>query len=268
MGNPPAHRPRKRFGQNFLRDQNVIQRIVDAVNPAPEDHIVEIGPGEAAITSKLVAACRRLDAIELDRDLAPRVAERCGNPDNMYVHNVDALRFDFCELDEGSGLRIVGNLPYNISTPLLFHLLDQARCIRDIHVMLQKEVVKRLASPPGNKSYGRLSVAIQARCDVVPLFDIGPGAFFPPPKVDSSVVRLVPRAEAIAAIRHPEFLNRILVEAFGKRRKTLRNSLKELVDAQTLEESGIDPGARAEVIPVEKYVVLANRLGDHQSDTE
>ncbi|WP_370608127.1 16S rRNA (adenine(1518)-N(6)/adenine(1519)-N(6))-dimethyltransferase RsmA [Solemya velum gill symbiont] len=255
-----AHTPRKRFGQNFLHDQGVIQRIVTAVNPQADQHLVEIGPGEAAITRLLVKECRHLDVIEIDRDLAPLVADTCGNPDNLTVHNADALKFDFCSLATSGKLRVVGNLPYNISTPLLFHLLEQADCVADLHVMLQKEVVERIAAPHGNKSYGRLSVAIQARCRVQPLFTIGPGAFRPPPKIDSAVVRLVPDADKIAAIKDPVLFNRVLVSAFSMRRKTLRNALKKVADTTTLESCGIDPSLRAEQIPVEAFVSLANCL--------
>ncbi|HHO69611.1 MAG TPA: 16S rRNA (adenine(1518)-N(6)/adenine(1519)-N(6))-dimethyltransferase RsmA, partial [Gammaproteobacteria bacterium] len=187
-----THRARKRFGQNFLHDPAVIQRIVAAVAPAPGQHLVEIGPGQGAITRPLLAACGELDVVELDRDLIEPLARRLADVGTLRIHNADALRFDFCGLAGDAGLRVVGNLPYNISTPLLFHLLAQAGCIEDMHFMLQKEVVARMAAAPGGGDYGRLSVMIQYHCEVTPLFGIGPGAFRPAPKVESAFVRLVP----------------------------------------------------------------------------
>jgi 16S rRNA (adenine1518-N6/adenine1519-N6)-dimethyltransferase len=254
------HIPRKRFGQNFLHDLYVIERIVAAIAPKPDQHLVEIGPGQCAITQLLVKACRQLDVIEIDRDLAPQVAVRCGHPANLHVHQADALTFDFCALRQTNLLRLVGNLPYNISTPLLFHLLEQADCISDMHVMLQKEVVARMAAAPGTADYGRLTVAIQARCQVEPLFTIGPGAFHPAPKVDSALVRLIPDSTKIQQIHNPAVLNKVLTHAFGMRRKTLRNALKPVADDSILIACDIDPSARAERIPVDRFVALSNRL--------
>ena len=257
------HQPRKRFGQNFLHDQAVIERIVNAIDPRQDQHLVEIGPGQGAITSRLIGRCSRLDVIELDRDLIP-LLRAAGESQAYRVHNGDALRFDYCSLaGRGEQLRLLGNLPYNISTPLLFHLLGQAQCIRDLHFMLQKEVVERIVALPGSKRYGRLSVAVQARCRCEMLFTIGPGAFTPPPKVDSAIVRLVPDPGVMAAIRHPRLLDVVLQEAFGQRRKTILNALKRRVDAPMLESVAIAPGTRAEMIPVDSYVRLANLIGKH-----
>ena len=187
------HIPRKRFGQNFLHDPAVIGRIVQAINPRPGDHLVEIGPGQGAITLPLLDAAGRLDVVELDRDLVGPLAERCRGIGELGVYNADALSFDYCALAGSGPLRVVGNLPYNISTPLLFHLLEQHRCISDMHFMLQKEVVDRMAARPGSGAWGRLGVMLQYRCRVTPLFTIGAGAFRPPPKVESAFVRLEPR---------------------------------------------------------------------------
>lgn len=254
------HIPRKRFGQNFLHDPAVIQRIVDAVEPRHGQHLVEIGPGQAAITRLLVGSCGHLDVIEIDRDLAPQVADKCGNPHNMTVHNADALKFDFCTLAPDETLRVVGNLPYNISTPLLFHLLDQAHCIDDMHLMLQKEVVERIVANHGSKTYGRLSVAIQARCKVESLFTIGPGAFHPAPKVDSALVRITPEPDRSKTIHNKAIFDRIILDAFSMRRKTIRNGLKKIATDSMLQTCGIDPSQRAEQIPVTQFVALANCL--------
>jgi 16S rRNA (adenine1518-N6/adenine1519-N6)-dimethyltransferase len=253
-----SHQPRKRFGQHFLHDPGVIRRIVAAIGPQPGDRLVEIGPGEGAITFELLRAVGRLDAVELDRDLVEPLRERSRGIGELVVHGADALRFDFCALATGGAkVRLVGNLPYNISTPLLFHLLDQSRCIRDMHFMLQKEVVERMAAGPGGKDYGRLSVMLQARCTVIPLFAIGPGAFRPPPKVDSAIVRLVPLAQP-PDIADQAVFARLVAAAFAQRRKTLRNGLKGLLSAEAIAGLGIDPGARAEQLALDDFVRLAN----------
>jgi len=253
-----SHQPRKRFGQHFLHDPGVIRRIVAAIGPQPGDRLVEIGPGAGAITFELLRAVGRLDAVELDRDLVEPLRERSRGIGELVVHGADALRFDFCALATGGAkVRLVGNLPYNISTPLLFHLLDQSRCIRDMHFMLQKEVVERMAAGPGGKDYGRLSVMLQARCTVIPLFAIGPGAFRPPPKVDSAIVRLVPLAQP-PDIADQAVFARLVAAAFAQRRKTLRNGLKGLLSAEAIAGLGIDPGARAEQLALDDFVRLAN----------
>jgi 16S rRNA (adenine1518-N6/adenine1519-N6)-dimethyltransferase len=253
------HRPRKRFGQNFLHDPRVIARIVAAIAPRPGDHLVEVGPGQGAITLELLKAAGRLEAVELDRDLIEPLVARCAGAGEFTVHQGDALKFDFCALaTDDRPLRLVGNLPYNISTPLLFHFLDQAGCIADMHFMLQKEVVDRMAAGPGSKTYGRLSVMLQTRCQVTPLFDIGPGAFNPPPKVDSAIVRLVPHAAPPFPIADPALFGRVVAQAFAQRRKTLRKSLQQLVPADAFARAGIDPAERPERLSPEQFAALSN----------
>jgi 16S rRNA (adenine1518-N6/adenine1519-N6)-dimethyltransferase len=253
------HRPRKRFGQNFLHDPQVIARIVAAVNPQPDDHLVEVGPGQGAVTVPLLQAAGRMDAVELDRDLIEPLLRQCAAAGELTIHQGDALKFDFCSLArDGRPLRLVGNLPYNISTPLLFHFLDQARCITDMHFMLQKEVVDRMGAGPGSKTYGRLSVMVQSRCRVMPLFDIGPGAFNPPPKVESAVVWLAPYAEPPTHIRDRARFEQIVAAAFAQRRKTLRNALRDLVSEDEMRHAGIQPAARAETLSPGDFARLAN----------
>ncbi|MEW7997418.1 MAG: 16S rRNA (adenine(1518)-N(6)/adenine(1519)-N(6))-dimethyltransferase RsmA [Candidatus Thiodiazotropha endolucinida] len=254
------HRPRKRFGQNFLHDPGIIQRIVQAIDPQPGDNLVEIGPGQGAITTELLSLIGRMQAIELDRDLVGPLAERCASLGELQIHNTDALKFDFTQLAVAERpLRVVGNLPYNISTPLLFHLLDQADQIRDMHFMLQKEVVDRMAAKPGSKTYGRLTVMLQARAEVTSLFNIGPGAFNPPPKVESAFVRLLPLKQSPYQIDDWDRFSRLVSQAFSQRRKTLRNSLGKLLTADAITAAGIDPGNRAEQLSVAEFVNLANQ---------
>lgn len=255
----PVHLARKRFGQNFLHDPAVIARIVAAIDAHPGEDLVEIGPGRGALTLPLLAACGRLQAVELDRDLlAPLQAAAAGGGE-LIVHNRDALRLDFCALRQGERrLRIVGNLPYNISTPLLFHLLEQATCIADMHFMLQQEVVERMAAAPGATAYGRLSVMLQYRCTVTPLFTIGPGAFRPAPKVESAFVRLVPHTVAPVTVRDERRFALLVRQAFSQRRKTLRNTLKGLLDTEAIAAAGIDPQIRAEQLDLAAFARLAN----------
>lgn len=255
-----AHRPRKRFGQHFLHDPAVITRIVRAIAPRPGERLVEIGPGRGVLTRALLDCGARLEVIELDRDLIPLLAD-LARPPRLLVHQGDVLRFDFAALAENGPLRVVGNLPYNISTPLLFRLLDQAAVVQDMHFMLQKEVVERMAAAPGTGAYGRLSVMIQYRCTVQDLFHIGPGAFTPPPKVESAFVRLVPHAVPPHRADNEALLARLVKQAFAQRRKTLRNALKGLAEAPDFTAAGIDPGARPETLSVAEYVALSNRLG-------
>jgi 16S rRNA (adenine1518-N6/adenine1519-N6)-dimethyltransferase len=250
------HRARKRFGQHFLVDTGVIDAILRAVSPGRDDTIIEIGPGQGALTAPLVRTGCTLHLVELDRDLVAELKARYADSTTVTVHEADALRFDFAAL--GKGLRIVGNLPYNISTPLLFHLLEQHEAIADMHFMLQKEVVDRIAASPGSKTYGRLSVMLQASLEAEALFDIGPSAFDPPPAVDSAVVRLYPKSRSAPRPSNPATFRALVAAGFAQRRKTLRNALREHVDMATLTAAGIDPGARAETIAVEDWIRLAD----------
>ncbi|MEZ5541979.1 MAG: 16S rRNA (adenine(1518)-N(6)/adenine(1519)-N(6))-dimethyltransferase RsmA [Pseudomonadota bacterium] len=257
-----THRPRKRFGQNFLHDPGIIAKILTAIAPQPGERLVEIGPGQGAITLPLLQAAGSLTVIEIDRDLIEPLRTRCRTAGELTIHNTDALRFDFCSLADAAGLRIIGNLPYNISTPLLFHLLDQSRCIHDMHFMLQREVVERMAASPGSGQYGRLSVMLQYRCQVCPLFTIGPGAFTPAPKVESAFVRLLPYAQAPVAVSDPALFARLVQQAFAQRRKTLRNTLRGLLEAEAIRAVGIDPAARAETLDLSDFAALANRAAE------
>lgn len=257
-----APRARKRFGQNFLRDRAVIDRIVRAVAPRPDQHLVEIGPGHGALTEQLVASGARLDVIELDRDLVPGLLAAYGLRPGFTLHSADALKFDFAALAGASdtSLRIVGNLPYNISTPLIFRLLDLTPRVQDMHFMLQHEVVQRLAATPGGKDWGRLGIMAQFHCRVEALFEVPPEAFAPQPKVRSAVVRLTPHAMADHHQCDKRDLGRIVQAAFAARRKTLRNNLKGLIDSPALEALGIDPGARAETLTLEQFVEITNAV--------
>ncbi|HEY9198487.1 MAG TPA: 16S rRNA (adenine(1518)-N(6)/adenine(1519)-N(6))-dimethyltransferase RsmA [Gammaproteobacteria bacterium] len=254
-----SHIPRKRFGQNFLHDAHVIGKIIAAIAPRPGQDLLEIGPGQGAITLPLLKACGRLQAVELDRDLLAPLAAAAAPIGELVLHNRDALRTDFCALrTDAQRLRVVGNLPYNISTPLLFHLLDQADCIEDMHFMLQKEVVERMAAAPGTEHYGRLSVMLQYRCKIEPLFSIGPGAFRPPPKVESAFVRLLPHRALPIRVRDEILFARVVQLAFGQRRKTLRNTLKGLLDDADFAALGIDPQIRAEQLGLADFARLAD----------
>ncbi len=253
------HTPRKRFGQNFLHDPAVIGRIVLAINPQPGEQLVEIGPGQGAITLPLLQAAGRLQVVELDRDLLAPLADKCREAGELVIHSADALTFDFCNLSAGEPLRVIGNLPYNISTPLLFHLLDQHDCIRDMHFMLQKEVVQRMAAQPGGRDRGRLSVMLQYRCRVTSLFTIGPGAFNPPPKVESAFVRLEPYDKPVVDVHDEKLFADLVRQAFSQRRKTLRNTLRGFLDTDEITAAGIDPSARAETLKLEEFAALANR---------
>ena len=253
-----AHRPRKRFGQHFLRDPSVLERIVAAIRPVPGDHLVEIGPGLGALTRPLLAAVGELDAVELDRDLLEPLRAHCADIGRLRLHHADALKFDFAALrGTGPRLRVVGNLPYNISTPLLFHLLDQASHLRDLHFMLQQDVVERMAAGPGEEAYGRLSVMLQYRCHVEPLFTVGPEAFRPPPKVRSAVVRLVPRETLPVAVRDERLFAEVVRRAFAQRRKTLRNALRGWLDIAQIEAAGVNPGARPETLDLAAFAALS-----------
>lgn len=252
------HTPRKRFGQHFLHAPAVIERIAGAINPREGDILVEIGPGEGALTAALLQRIRSLHAVELDRDLIPRLQERFG--DALKIHQADALRFDFSTLANEKGLRVVGNLPYNISTPLIFHLLSTPATILDMTFLLQLEVVQRLAASPGNKTYGRLSVMAQYQCRVEALFQVSPGSFRPPPKVDSALVRLTP-FDSIPWPANDEAVFASLVnQAFAQRRKTLGRALAGQVPPPAFKIAGIDPRRRAETLSVAEFVKLSNVL--------
>jgi 16S rRNA (adenine1518-N6/adenine1519-N6)-dimethyltransferase len=252
------HRARKRFGQHFLTDPGVIDAIVRAISPAADDSIVEIGPGHGAITEPLARSAAHLHLVELDRDLAARLQRQYRDRENVSVHEADALRFDFATL--GHRLRIVGNLPYNISTPLLFHLLRFRERIVDMHFMLQKEVVERMAAQPGSKAYGRLGIMLGCHLHVESLFDVPPEAFDPPPDVNSAVVRLDPLPPGTFAIENEFGLSSLVATAFMQRRKTLRNALKAEANTDDLEAVWIDPGLRPEQVSIEQYVALSNYL--------
>jgi 16S rRNA (adenine1518-N6/adenine1519-N6)-dimethyltransferase len=253
------HRARKRFGQNFLEDSGVISAIGNAISPQPNDHIVEIGPGLGALTSELIGRAKQLTLIELDRDLLPKLEQKFNHQDAWSILSADALEVDFSELAGSSQIRVVGNLPYNISTPLIFHLLEYAERIKDMHFMLQKEVVLRLTAKPGTGAWGRLSLMVQYFCETEFLLEVPPEAFNPAPKVVSAVVRLTPRTPPYPA-KDLNQLELVIKTAFAQRRKTLRNTLKSMFNTEQLIELGIDPGARAETLSLEQYVNLSNSL--------
>ena len=260
-----GHTARKRFGQNFLHDDYVIGQIVSAINPQHEQNLVEIGPGLGALTDPVCDEVEALTVIELDRDLAKRLREHPFNGDKLTVIEQDAMTMDFTELAKtmpvkDKGLRVFGNLPYNISTPLMFHLFSHAACVDDMHFMLQKEVVNRLAAGHGSKSYGRLSVMAQYYCKVMPVLNVPPGAFKPPPKVDSAVVRLIPHKTPPVDVASVATLERVCAQAFNQRRKTIRNSLKESLTEAQISALGINPTVRAEVLSLQDFATIANAV--------
>lgn len=260
------HRPRKRFSQNFLVDRHTIERIVAAVAPKRGDRLVEIGPGRGALTGPLLARVDRLTVIEIDRDLAE--ALRAAHPrSRLSVIAADALTVDLAALDEGQGLRVVGNLPYHISSPLLFHCAQYVPHIADLHFMLQAEVVDRMAAQPGTAEYGRLSVNLQAVFAVEKLFEVPASAFQPVPAVESAVVRLTPLGAARPYIRNQGIFETIVTAGFGQRRKTLRNALQRHIGAEALHQLGVDPGVRAETLPVAVFATIANAVALAQEDT-
>lgn len=250
---------RKRFGQNFLHDVRVIEQIVQAIDPQPDEALVEIGPGRGALTEPLLAACGRLDAVEIDRDLAAELRARFGTL-GLTLHEADALEFDFAALATARGrkLRIIGNLPYNVSTPLLFHLLQAHDSLLDLHIMLQREVIERICASPGSGEYGRLTVMLAPWVIAEHLFDVGPGAFRPAPQVWSAVARLVIRETPAFAV--DQRYAKVVAAAFSQRRKTLRNALRALLDAATIEACGIDPGVRPETLTPQEFGRLASAL--------
>ena len=257
------HKARKRFGQNFLIDDGIIARIARAVTPNANEQIVEIGPGKGAITELMIAGCPSLKVVELDRDLIPWLKVKFERYPDFEVIAADALKVDFAALAApGKPLRIVGNLPYNISTPLIFHLLSFIGKVQDMHFMLQKEVVQRMGAEPGSKTYGRLSVMVQYWCSVEYLFDVPPHCFSPAPKVDSAIVRLTPYAKPKVEAKDHPVLQELVTAAFSQRRKTLRNTLKQLMEVEQIDQLDFDMGRRPETISVQEYVFLANTLVD------
>ena len=256
------HVARKRFGQNFLHDQQVINRIISSIAPSMDDVLVEIGPGQAALTRPLQESGAELHLIELDRDLVARLEKQFSGCSNVIIHSCDALKVNLADITGGRRCRLIGNLPYNISTPLIFHVLQWKDLITDMHFMLQKEVVDRMAAGPGSRTYGRLSVMTQFRARVTPLFDVPPESFSPAPRVTSSIVRLQPLAQAPADAGSFKNMERVVSAAFSKRRKTLRNSLKELLSAEQILKAGIDPGQRAEQLSLSQMAALARSLPD------
>ena len=250
------HRPRKRFGQHFLTAPDVIEQIVSAIDPREGETVVEIGPGQGAITDPLSLLSTELHAVEFDRDLVQALRRRYASRPQVSIHEADALSFDFASL--GSSLRLVGNLPYNISTPLIFWLLNFRQNIVDAHFMLQREVVERICAEPGSKAFGRLTIMLGCHMESVALFDVPPGAFTPPPKVMSSVVRMRPRPSGAMDIANEAILEAIVKLAFSRRRKTLKNALSGLAEAGDIESAGLDFGMRPEQVAIPGWVSLSN----------
>ena len=258
-------RPKKSFGQHFLHDRRYIELIVSAVAPRAEDFVVEIGPGEGALTLPLLAAAGKLTAIELDTDLIPGLQARAASTGELHIIHADVLKVNFTALAHSHGvdrLRIAGNLPYYISSPILFHCVEHSAAIQDMHFMLQKEVVERMAAEPGSKVYGRLSVMLQLACRVEPLFTVPPEAFRPPPKVDSAVVRLLPLSPEERHDGSPDHVYTVVKAAFAQRRKTLGNALKQLMNSDAIRRADVDPKARAETLAPTDFVRLAKIYGD------
>jgi len=257
-------RARKRFGQNFLHDEGIIEAIVEAISPAKGQHLVEIGPGRGALTKPLLSRCDWLDVIELDRDLIPLLREQL-NDEQLNIHEADALRFDYRSLQkDGESLRVIGNLPYNITTPLLFHLLAQGDCIEDMCFMLQREVVERICAQPGNKQYGRLSIMMQHQCQAELLFTVPPEAFEPAPKVESAIIYLRPLKQRVGGEVDLEVMGKLVTTAFSQRRKTIANTLKNMITTEVFEQVGIDPTQRPETVSVESFVALTRAYIQNQ----
>lgn len=258
MSDSSYPRARKRFGQNFLQDMAIIEAIVEAISPEPGQHLVEIGPGRGALTEPLLQRCDQLDVIELDRDLVPILEKKLSAYGHLRINQADALRFDYRTLQsDAEPLRVIGNLPYNITTPLLFHLLEQSEIIEDMCFMLQREVVERICAQPGTKQYGRLSIMLQHQCYAEQLFIVPPEAFDPAPKVDSAIVYLQPLKQRLGGEVDLNTLNAIVTQAFSQRRKTIANTLKKQVSLEQLEQVGIEPKQRPETVSVEQYVKLS-----------
>lgn len=253
------YQTKKRFGQHFLHDQNIIERIIQAIRPTPDLHLLEIGPGLGALTLPLLRHVAHIHVVDIDRDIIAHLTQL--NDSRLTIHEIDALKLNVADLDiQTKPIRIVGNLPYNISTPLIFHLLESSELIDNMHFMLQKEVVDRMSAKPNSKLYGRLSVMVQYHCETETLFNVGPGAFNPPPKVDSAIVRLRPWQKKPYLAKDVKHLSKVVATAFSLRRKTLKNSLKNLCTAEDIEAADIVSSARAETLSVEDFVRLSNSL--------
>jgi 16S rRNA (adenine1518-N6/adenine1519-N6)-dimethyltransferase len=259
-----GHQAKKRFGQNFLHNDAVISDIIDAINPEPGENLVEIGPGLGALTEPVIERAKKLSVVELDRDLAKRLRHHPFLAPHLTIYETDALSFDFAQLaTDEKPLRIFGNLPYNISTPLIFHLLTFKDKVQDMHFMLQKEVVQRMAAEPHCKAYGRLSIMTQYQCQVIPVMEIGPEAFKPAPKVDSAIVRLIPHTDIKNPVKEITALNTVCLAAFNQRRKTIRNGFKNLISVAQLESLNIDANLRPENLTLDDYIMLANFIVDN-----
>lgn len=253
-----THQARKRFGQNFLQDHRIISDILDYAQPQANEHWVEIGPGLGALTKPLLECGVRLDVVELDRDLVAHLQKQYAGDTHINIHSADALAFDFTALAApNEKLRVIGNLPYNISTPLMFHLLETCNCVEDMTFMLQKEVVDRICAEPGSKKYGRLSVMMQYFCETEWLFDVPPESFDPAPKVMSAIVRLTPHTELPVSVGNFAHFSRLVTHAFSQRRKTIRNSLKNFIDEQSIIDLGIDANLRAESVSLAEFALLS-----------
>lgn len=253
-----THQARKRFGQNFLQDSRVIDDILAHAHPQTGEHWVEIGPGLGALTQPLLSHGVKLDVVELDRDLVARLQKQFAGNASINIHSADALKFDFNTLTQtGEKLRVIGNLPYNISTPLMFHLLETTGFVEDMHFMLQKEVVDRICAEPGSKKYGRLSVMMQYFCETEWLFDVPPESFDPAPQVMSSIVRLVPHDKPPVKIDNFQHFSKLVTQAFSQRRKTLRNSLKNFIAEEAIAALGIDANLRAESVSLREFALLS-----------
>jgi 16S rRNA (adenine1518-N6/adenine1519-N6)-dimethyltransferase len=267
LDNGMKHQARKRFGQNFLHDQGVIARIINAVGPTADDHLLEIGPGQAALTLPLAQSGARLDCVELDRDLARHLESRFAGQDNVTIYQQDVLKFDLKELTrQPHSLRVIGNLPYNISTPVMFHLLNNHQLIDDMVFMLQLEVVQRMSAKTGDKNYGRLGLMLQYYCEVEHLFNVPSTAFTPQPKVSSAIVRLRPHRQFPVITSNPEILHNVIRTAFNQRRKTLKNSLKAIISEETLRQLPLDSGLRPENLSLADYVTISDVIAG-QVDT-
>jgi 16S rRNA (adenine1518-N6/adenine1519-N6)-dimethyltransferase len=260
------HQPRKRFGQNFLTDHTIIQQIMGSIAIQPGQHWIEIGPGLGALTEPLLDSGVTLDVVELDRNLVKHLQHNFQHQTHLHIHSGDALNFDFgCLAYPGESLHFIGNLPYNISSPIIFHLLESINCIEDMHFMLQKEVVDRICAAPGSKKYGRLSVMVQYHCATEKLFEVSAESFDPPPKVLSAMIKLTPHKLPPVAITNLNDLSYIVSKAFSQRRKTLRNALKNILTEREIVDLGIDPACRAETLTLKAFAKLSNSYSANQT---